>query len=51
MDGKHKIPYSHLHSFVSTTKRCGRLEDQTTRFLLLLYVNSLKKFFEQNNCV
>ena len=44
---KHKTPYSHTHSFVSTIKHLGKIRRLgCIQFLLfLLYVNSLKKIF------
>ena len=45
----HKTPYSHMHYFLSTTKHLGKTRRLgCTVFPLFVYVNSLKKFFEQN---
>ena len=47
---KHKTPYFHTHSFLSTTKHLGKIRRLGyIRFLYsLLDVNSLKNFFEPN---
>ena len=44
---KHKTPYSYTHSFLSKTKHLGKIRRLGYKQFLyiLLYVNSLKKFF------